>query len=86
MYKKLMNALNTEKESFYDYVELYEHCNSEQNRKIYVEIAKDEVEHYKHVHEILWEGKTTKTELEEALYKMLECEYNKMIQILSKMK
>lgn len=86
MYKRLMKVLDTEKESFYDYVELYEHCTNEAHRKIYMEIAKDELTHYKHIHTIFWEGKTTKTDMEEALYKMLSCEYTKMESHLQKMR
>ena len=86
MYKLLMKALDHEKESFYDYVELYEKCSHEAHRRIYAEIAKDEVEHYKHIHDIFWEGKTVKTDMEEALYKMLTCEYSKMEQQLHHMK
>lgn len=52
MYKLLMKALDHEKESFYDYVELYEKCSHEAHRHLYAEIAKDEVEHYKHIHDI----------------------------------
>lgn len=86
MYKLLMKALSHEKESFYDYVELHEQCPHEEHHKIFKEIAKDEIDHYNHINKIFWENKTNRTEMEEALYKMLQCEYEKMVQILEHMK
>lgn len=53
MYKLLMHALDQEKEAFYDYMELYEGCAHEAHKKIYSDIAKDELTHYEHLMAIL---------------------------------